>query len=1727
MSRVFAKPKYQGSSICKLLACCDDGSRMKSRIAICGAVGIPVEVISGIHRLTGDLDLARQIEQMHLIGERMGLDKLRAVRTTGMKVVLPVLESAKKIVFGFEAQVLILLKYLEGTIKVESHLHHIPSSMSAPAKEAAAVGLTGSLASPKATAKLLNQLPTYDHAMDLFPEAMSAMAASEPWRYGVSSAKASDAMREVFTQGFTTVENAFNVEGGTFAAAAIGAETIVFLDLSVTKFLNDDVVYVMDRDERGHLAEVLYSCGMFAMYGMNWRAASGGDDGKKFTEQALSYIRNSIRARVDNGSRLDTLAKQIKSSYAIAIAKYGGDEIDDQERELLKHQLPILKEEADKLCDGEEPWYKIIERWPQEAQIDMGTAWNFLPPPQIIPDLLSDTMKRKTNAPREGDREALGDFLTYSATVISAHILVHIKDAPVVWSKIPVVNGVQLDMEEEAWVKACRSGNLTYPNRMDGVRIDRLLPWRDHISNWHFTAKDVTHVMADATLYASRSDYEALDDTDRNELLYALKYGDKLSKVHPAARIRTQFLNGELPGDRLEDIAGKSENTKAAIPLEGKVDSGTRETASGDDIGREAFTEIDRNLGLMGRILHGISSRSGRAGLEKMVAGILKNVSKNGCIMSLDVIGWSPSMWRELEMLFVDLLISFYLVPDGLKVSTVLKDVRVIMSKSGFHEVWEMGEGSIQGFFPTGDTILHSLVAQWALRRAKDKGKVNKNSTMAKATLIDDIIMAISHIGGDPRSVLMSICDEYKSLLFDPDIVKTLMSKIKGHFLNRLYCKGFEVLTPSKIFAKCDRDHERKLSTIHDRVGAVFGSMWGAMDRGSDPIWAYYVAHWRSLCLLRQAGGKGWEPTTSYSTATCWLSPGLGGMGIPSFAHWASRDSSTSMSSGIGVISTLCRTLETSDTGLHKTLKNLLYSLANSAVESKSAVAYMDDPFSVKLAGVIDPSLPAMTVMKVAQEKAITDPSFLAMLERTNSAEYEKAIHAFLKSAGYPGPIVAELAASLPHATIRALTIKAERNESLLKLVPFRLRREAITNIKKLNRAFVRNMGDSIMNLNCPPDIVPDSAFVLTALDASLQAKMGTRLAMTVRPPVCDIMTRVTDIGDSMIQLHLPAATAKELFNGVKGASIQRSKKSKALILFKHSDDDAWDPLSRSYTRALNALCMLSLLRFSAEVASALFALLWVGLKRVPYPSMSDMAGSNPARICSRTARTTHTCAAFPNASSAVKVPMSDFIRRFEEVRLSVDPLAMVFVMRACALADMAVCRGNSGLSVRGYSLRTMRNVLYPELDTSVDDDCIALFEKVRPALEGDQARRMMELMVEVASEVSGQAADDSLGEMGIQPGVVTAVGALAVLQRIPTGEVLNLLRMSSMAGGAHTVTRGAPNADVTAGSSRDTATAKTLREVNSPAMAQSLIRIANALSDVSSDPRKRVKVMNSLISREGEYLKALNISRQAEFLRQEEIDEDKMWHYVAVMSSVVVGGGNSLSRNPAAFWEQYITKHRARVRDPNSSIFQMSRSAIMAGGISVWPEASAKKVSASLAWAATITAAVREANVQIKNWGHEVIPRTDLTTLQSRACEYVMKQDGGVGAICSIAMAPARSEGWYEHSIGKGVYAGLKELWTYFKSDVLIALSEAERAMQMGTGRNVDPGYGAIAFVDDLDDIQGTTDAKDTPFDAGAWAQFCDEKGYMDMEHGEDDDIDEEFDEWTSSSRRGQSDVV
>ena len=141
--------------------------------------------------------------------------------------------------------------------------------------------------------------------------------------------------------------------------------------------------------------------------------------------------------------------------------------------------------------------------------------------------------------------------------------------------------------------------------------------------------------------------------------------------------------------------------------------------------------------------------------------------------------------------------------------------------------------------------------------------------------------------------------------------------------------------------------------------------------------------------------------------------------------------------------------------GLYAAIHDCLNSVLCAEMAARSSVAIADDPFGVRLCMVPDPSAGVNRVMRLARDKHVKDESFKNMIEYAASPDYEKAVGSIIRHTNYPAPLVSAWAECLPHAVIRSLTVRAERNETLLRSVGFKVRKAARAELMVANRRAV------------------------------------------------------------------------------------------------------------------------------------------------------------------------------------------------------------------------------------------------------------------------------------------------------------------------------------------------------------------------------------------------------------------------------------------------------------------------------------------------------------------------------------------------------------------------------------------------------------------------------------------------------------------------------------------------
>ena len=165
-------------------------------------------------------------------------------------------------------------------------------------------------------------------------------------------------------------------------------------------------------------------------------------------------------------------------------------------------------------------------------------------------------------------------------------------------------------------------------------------------------------------------------------------------------------------------------------------------------------------------------------------------------------------------MKFGNMLFSFYKLPKEADLGNLFKVLHMVSCHAGYHRAWDCTYGSIQGWFPTLDTILHSMMVQFAFVDARRNGHFDSDARMNKLTLIDDVVALLMSVKGDVKLSVQAIINNYGRLGFAAEMSKTILRSAVFIFLNQLYCNGQEVITACKIFARIDRQRSTTLATV-------------------------------------------------------------------------------------------------------------------------------------------------------------------------------------------------------------------------------------------------------------------------------------------------------------------------------------------------------------------------------------------------------------------------------------------------------------------------------------------------------------------------------------------------------------------------------------------------------------------------------------------------------------------------------------------------------------------------------------------------------------------------------------------------------------------------------------------------------------------------------------------------------------------------------------------------
>jgi hypothetical protein len=1417
MARTFL-PHYEGA--CEylwtnLLKCADEKSKTFEE-ALCGAFRLnnPVQAVAGSEAWATYETELEELDAAYDMGLRKRWEMISVNASIATLVEKKVKE--KTHFFGSKAVFALYWRLLDGVIIPKTTNTDDWARLDPIAKEVAFHGTIASFATHFSAKKHIDDLSLFAACKSKYPRLMDLMSVCDSFVYGIPDSRARNAIQAVLEGAREASANDVRCTQGHFATCF--PDITVYFVAGMFMLVHRSACFFVDMACLRMLRDVLWTAGQWAIYAVNGGAYGLRDELGKATlaafDTTIQYVASQLRIREEKGESPYTLARQMKTSYAIFLCKFVEGDADPDEATLIKLQEPALIAEVCAVTALKPYWFEVAANWPARVQIDTGTAFNMLPAPDIDIRELDASLHAHFERPRVYDDNAWAAMLRYSAGVISAHILFNHPDATVKWAEYKTGD----NPEEYPWVISCRSGKFVQPDDEHYAVAERSIKWEDSLDNWQWEADDCTHVSACLEDFRSRDSMSRIPGIEFNEALYTLKYGDLFSRKYSPAAVRESWDNGHLVGDLFTLVAGKGETTKF-----GKK---TRDTHSAVDTLRAVLSMFDRNCAHIASVFPGPIVRLGRRDLEKSIKRILTKKYQKDILGSMDVSGWSPEAPRVPYLRFMDMLLRFFDGCETRTISSVFSRFHVVLSKVGYHAMWESLDGSIQGFFGTADTILHCMMSTWAFTKVRASGMLDKHTRFAKAVLIDDIIAVFRNASVGGVDILNQMGIHYLSLGYKIDTVKTLFSLLKAHLLNRLYYDEREVVTCAKIFARADRDHDARFPSIWENIDAVFSGFVGAMDRGAPVVLCYAQAIWRATTLAIRNREIQAFSNPLFTAVGVFLPRSLAGWGIPSLAQLAVRECSDTTTSCVSTITMIRRQLRVSQVSLD--LDHVMCTVREVKLDKRSPQAIFDDPLGVHADFCTDPLRARRASFRKAISKFAEATVVRDLMDKISTDSYTRMLSDFLHSGCYPAPVISQLGSALPHAVFRQLCGRLENTGAVVRIMTRKARHDLADSMRIDNHkavvgwmSYTNLHAEEFMECKSGTDIVAHLRERQMAVDGISMSDYATSGAV-------DAIGHNEEMGN--IDLWARNLSDRERVDGVRGFDMVRSTMTKPLV---HHDTDTArprDPISRAIEAASIACSYLSLSGLDSGPSENLILQAWIG----PHANCSLKAvelaaqAKSPFRVASRLSQRTFTCMAFPNSFTTAHVSIHKAASSMSGVRMTVDWPHIVYALRFYALLDNEIHAPHAD-----HLHFTLRAIDSLTVDTSAG--AVGPFSTDFPGAMSGSARDVFLLKVQTVSDNVRMPdyTDDFIRQIGVEVSCPIRVGA-PDMRRMPVGLVHRYLGAVPFTGLA------IPHAVEVRDSDVDQAEASTAQQIGSLVSAMRIRPIAQRVASALLNARAK-----------------------------------------------------------------------------------------------------------------------------------------------------------------------------------------------------------------------------------------------------------------------------------------------
>ena len=179
---------------------------------------------------------------------------------------------AKRIRIDDTAQFEILALYYSGELGYKRHEALVMVKACHAAREMATLAMVGGLGTLRLAAQKCDEIILPDKMKTLDMIGLNCICAAETWRQGVSSSGASSSLRSAMDGDLEDYSP--EIRGGTWMEGHCKGKVFMFMDILMWDL--NDTLYIMSRNQRAEVADLLWTAGQWGMYCIEYRSTLGG-----------------------------------------------------------------------------------------------------------------------------------------------------------------------------------------------------------------------------------------------------------------------------------------------------------------------------------------------------------------------------------------------------------------------------------------------------------------------------------------------------------------------------------------------------------------------------------------------------------------------------------------------------------------------------------------------------------------------------------------------------------------------------------------------------------------------------------------------------------------------------------------------------------------------------------------------------------------------------------------------------------------------------------------------------------------------------------------------------------------------------------------------------------------------------------------------------------------------------------------------------------------------------------------------------------------------------------------------------------------------------------------------------------------------------------------------------------------------------------------------------------